>query len=144
MSSVIRTPPNCAPVVALATMLVVSTGAAQAQSCTYRIPPPSLIQFGPGLDPSVATPRTASTNASIQCTAGASSPTWIISSANGTPPRMKHATQNASIPYTVVARYVSGGTGNQLWSITATIDGAAYQNALVGSYTDDLTVQITP
>jgi hypothetical protein len=57
---------------------------------------------------------------------------------------MKHATQDASIPYTVAARYVSGGTGNQLWSITATIVGADYQNALVGSYTDALTVQITP
>ena len=127
-----------------AAMLLAAAGGAQAQSCTYRTPP-SLIQFSPALDPSLASTRTASTSTSIQCTGGASRPTWIFTGANGSSPlRMKHSTQNEFISYDVTASYVSGGVGNQQWNITATVLGADYQNARVGDYSDVLTAQILP
>jgi hypothetical protein len=48
------------------------------------------------------------------------------------------------IPYSVAAVYVSGASGNQLFTITATVLGPNYQNAQVGSYSDLLTLTITP
>jgi len=132
-------------ITALAAVWLTVAGGAQAQSCTYRTPQPSLIQFSPALDPSVATTRTASTNATIQCTAGAQSPAWTFTGSNGSNPlRLKHGVQSAFIPYTVMASYVSGGVGNQTWNITATILGAHYENALVGTYSDALTATILP
>ena len=130
---------------AVAGALLAATGGAAAQSCTFRNPRPSLIQFSPDLDPSAATTRTAFTTASIQCIAGAGSPSWTFTGANGGAPlRLKHASASAYIPYSVSASYVSGGTGNQQWSITATILGPDYENALVGNYSDSLIVQISP
>ena len=57
---------------------------------------------------------------------------------------MKHATLSVFIPYSVGATFVSGAVGNQLWNITATVLGPNYQNAQVGSYSDVLTLTITP
>jgi hypothetical protein len=57
---------------------------------------------------------------------------------------MKHATVSFFIPYSVAASFVSGGSGNQIWTITATVSGSNYQNAQVGSYSDLLTFTITP
>jgi hypothetical protein len=57
-----------------------------------------------------------------------------VSGINGNAPlRMKHATQNAFIPYTVAAAFVSQGGGNQRWAVTATVLGQDYQNALGAS-----------
>jgi hypothetical protein len=57
---------------------------------------------------------------------------------------MKHTTQSVFIPYSVAATYVSGAANNQTWTITATVLGTNYQNAQVGSYSDLLTLTITP
>jgi len=115
---------------------------ASAQVCTFNTPP-SGITFGP-LDPSSTVTQTAQVNATVRCTASGS-PGWQFSGANGNAPlRMKHATQNAFIPYTVAAAFVSTGGGNQRWTVTATVLGQNYQNALGGSYSDILTVTIIP
>jgi hypothetical protein len=57
---------------------------------------------------------------------------------------MKHATQNAFIPYTVATAVVSGGGSTKTWRVTGTVLGANYQNALVGPYSDILSATITP
>jgi spore coat protein U-like protein len=115
---------------------------AAAATCTFRTNP-SGITFT-AFDPSVANTRTASTSARVNCTAGGT-PTWQLSGANGNSPlRMKHATQSAFIPYSMAVAYVSGGANNQTWNLTATVLGQDYQNALVGSYSDLLTVTILP
>jgi spore coat protein U-like protein len=111
-------------------------------TCTFRTKPGGIAFTA--FDPSVANTRTASTSAHVNCTASGS-PTWQFSGANGSSPlRMKHATQSAFIPYAVAVAFVSGGATNQTWNLTATVLGQDYQNALVGSYTDVLTVTILP
>lgn len=126
----------------LLALLLAATGGATAQVCTFRTDPGG-ITFTP-FDPSIASTQTASTTARVRCTAGGS-PTWQFSGAHGSAPlQMKHATQNVFIPYTVSAAYVSGGSANQLWRLTATVLGQDYQDALVGPYSDLLTVTITP
>jgi len=126
----------------LLVVLLVLTANASAQVCSFNTPPGALV-FAP-FDPSVATTQTAQADATVRCTASGS-PTWQFSGANGSAPlRMKHATQNAFIPYTMAALFISTGGGNQRWRLIATVLGQDYQNALVGSYSDVLTVTITP
>lgn len=117
---------------------------AWAQSCTFN-GSPSSIGFG-SLDPSVATTQTAFTDVKVKCTPSNSiTPTWQFSGQNGNAPlQMKHATQNAYIPYSVSPSF-QGNTGvNQNWRITATVLGTDYQNAVVGPYSDLLTCTILP
>jgi hypothetical protein len=122
--------------------LLVLTANAGAQVCTFTTPPGALI-FAP-LDPSLATTQTAQVTANVRCTASGS-PTWQFSGAHGSAPlRMKHATQNFFIPYTMQSLFVSPGGGNQRWTLIATVLGQDYQNALVGSYQDVVTATIVP
>lgn len=124
--------------------MLVPAGDAAAQTCTFRNPAPGNIVFSPGFDPSVASTRTASTNFRVRCTQQGS-PSWIFSGANGSAPlRMKHASLNAFIPYSVSATYVSGAANNQTWLVTATVTGANYVDARIGTYTDSLTATILP
>jgi len=111
-------------------------------ACTFRTAP-GAITFT-AFDPSVASTQTASTTARVNCSAGGS-PTFAFTGSNGSAPlRMKHATLSVYIPYSAAAAYVSGSATNQTWSVTATVLGADYQNAQVGSYSDLLTMNITP
>ena len=131
--------------IAVAVALLVGVGSAAAQSCVFRTPLPSVIDFGPPLAQSLANTRTGSTTADIQCTAGAQSPTWIFTGMNGNNPlRLRHAAGNATIAYSVLASYITGGVGNQSWRISATILGPAYENVPAGAYSDALTVTILP
>ena len=122
--------------------LLFGTAFSAGAACTFKTTP-GAITFST-FDPSVASIQTASTSATVQCTGG-QSPAWSFSGANGNAPlQMKHASQSVFIPYSVAATFVSGGPGNQLWNITATVLGSSYQNAQVGSYSDLLTLTITP
>jgi hypothetical protein len=122
--------------------LLFGTAFSAGAACTFRTSPGG-IAFST-FDPSVATTQTASTTARVRCAAG-QSPAWTLSGANGSAPlQMKHATASVFIPYSVAESFVSGGVGNQLWNITATVLGTDYQNAQVGSYSDLLTLTITP
>jgi len=129
--------------VVVAGLCAVGTGGACAQAgCSFRT---ALAGFPFGsLDPSAATTRTQVSTVSLRCT-GSATPAWQFSGANGSAPlRMKHASANAFIPYTVSAAYVSGPQNNQRWDLTATVLGQNYQNALVGSYSDLLTATVLP
>ena len=129
---------------ALATVLFALSSLASAQSCTFNGSGGS-IGFG-SLDPSVATTATAFIDLKVKCTpASGTTPTWQFTGSNGNAPlRLKHSSQNAFIPYSVAASF-QGNTGvNQNWRVTATILGANYQNALVGSYSDILTATVLP
>lgn len=111
-------------------------------ACTFRTAP-GAIAFT-AFDPSTAPTQTASTTAAVNCSAGLS-PTWAFSGTNGSAPlRMKHSSMSVFIPYSVATAYVSGAANNQVWNITATVLGTNYQNAQVGSYSDTLTLTITP
>ncbi len=119
-------------------------GGVQAQNCTFRTAG-SPINF-PALDPSAADDRhRVDEHPASAALPPASSPTWGFSGANGSAPlRMKHATQNAYIPYTITATFVSGSAPTKTWRITGTLLGANYVNARVGAYSDILTATVTP
>ncbi len=122
--------------------LLIGVATSAGAACTFRSGPGG-ITFN-AFDPSAATTQTASTSAQVQCTGG-QSPLWVFSGANGSSPlQMKHVTASVFIPYSVGSSFVSGGPGNQLWTITATVLGPNYQNAQVGSYSDILTFTIFP
>jgi hypothetical protein len=123
-------------------VLATSAGV-QAQTCTFRTAG-SPITF-PSLDPSAAATVTASMNIVVRCVPASLSPTWGFSGANGSAPlRLKHATQNVFIPYTISTTFVSSSGANETWRITGTLLGANYVNARVGAYSDILTATVTP
>ncbi|MCS7311674.1 MAG: spore coat U domain-containing protein [Acidobacteria bacterium] len=122
------------------------------------------LNFG-NLDPSVGTDANATTSLQFWCTRGAS---YTITDNNGqnssgTTQRMKHATVATElIPYsycytssgpaptpcTTDTTSVTGtGSGPQnpiTLNISGTITGSNYTNALVGSYSDTVNMNITP
>ena len=104
----------------------------------------STISLG-SLDPSSATTRTAFSDVRVLCIPLAFTPSWQFTGTNGNAPlRMKHATQNAFIPYTVSVAFTGNVALSQNWRITATVLGQDYQNAFGGTYSDLLTATITP
>lgn len=114
-----------------------------AQSCQFN-GATSSIGFG-NLDPSSASDRTAFTSVKVNCNSSSLSPTWSFSGTNGNVPlRMKHASLNQFIPYSVSPSYVGNTGANQNWQITATVLGQDYQNAFSGTYSDLLTATILP
>jgi hypothetical protein len=128
---------------AIVAVLLIGASLAHAQTCTFN-GSGSAITFAP-FDPSVATTQTAFTDLKVKCTPSGLTPTWSFTGANGNAPlRMKHTTQNAFIPYSVAASFLSNTGSNQNWRVTATVLGTNYQNALVGSYSDLLTATILP
>ena len=117
--------------------------AAHGQACFFTTGA-STIAIG-SLDPSSATTRTAFSDVRVLCVPLASTPSWQFTGANGNAPlRMKHATQNAFIPYTASVAFTGNVGLSQNWRITATVLGQDYQNAFGGTYSDLLTATITP
>ena len=132
-----------------ALLLFAASGAASAQSCTFRNPAPAGITF-PTLDPSAATVVTASTQVRIRCTGPGVPPPagWGFVGLYGSNPnlRLKHTTLNAYIPYSVgnPPSLLASGGRNQTYLVTATILPASYVSAYAGAYADTLTISIAP
>jgi hypothetical protein len=148
-----RSRPRRALLLLGALLLLAASGAASAQNCMFRtsgggVTAP-IITFG-NLDPSNATVVSASTQVFIRCTgAGVPPPaSWSFTGSYGTNPnlRMKHASLNAYIPYSVgnppLLQSTSGS--NQTYLVTATILPASYINAYAGDYSDTLIIGIAP
>jgi len=126
----------------LITALLAVGSAAWGQSCTFTSAG-SAINF-PTLDPSVSATLTAFMDIQVRCIPASITTTWGFSGANGSAPlRMKHASQNAYIPYTIATTSLGGGS-TRTWRITGTVLAANYQNALVGSYSDILSATVLP
>jgi hypothetical protein len=132
-------------------LLLTASGAASAQSCLFRtsgVPAP-IITF-PTLDPSNATVVSASTQVFIRCSgAGVPPPaSWSFTGSYGANPnlRMKHASLNVYIPYSIgnppLLQSTSGS--NQTYLVTATILPASYVAAYAGTYSDTLIIGIAP
>ena len=135
---------TCTACLAAVLLAAAGSAAAQAQSCSFRKPPPGGILFSPALDPSQAITRTAPTDIRVQCT-GIASLMWSFKDANGSSQlEMRHASQ-ATIPYTVAASSSQQGpVGNQQWVLTATVLGPSYENAPAGSYSGVFTATVLP
>jgi len=116
---------------------------AQGQTCRFNGAAGG-ITFAP-FDPSIATPQSAFTDVKVRCVPAGFTPTWQFVGANGSSPyRMKHAVQNAFIPYSISIAFLSSAGNNQDWRLTAVVLGSDYADALVGSYSDLLTATVLP
>ena len=123
-------------------VLLAAWSAAHGQSCAF-IGSGGSINF-PALDPSVPATLTAFVDIQVRCIPASISPSFGFSGAHGSAPlQMKHATQNAFIPYTVTATNLGGGSSKTI-RITGTVLAVNYQNAFVGSYFDILQTTVLP
>ena len=123
--------------------LVLASGGASAQGCIFTTGAVAA-NFG-ALDPASASTRTATATVRIFCLPLSTAPIWQFVGSNGNaPPRMRHASQPAFIPYSLSTTSL-GNTGfTQNWRITATVLGGDYENAPAGDYNDRLTATILP
>jgi len=133
-----------------ALLLLAASATASAQNCKFQGGAPAGITF-PTLDPSNAIVVTASTQVRINCTgAGVPPPSsWGFAGLYGANPnlRLKHATVSDYIAYSVgnpPLLVSSSGPNNQTYQVTATILPASYLNAYAGTYSDSLTITVSP
>lgn len=116
---------------------------AHGQTCSFN-GSGGAIAFA-ALDPSLATAQSAFTTLKVKCTPAGFTPTWQLTGANGSAPfRLKHAVQNAFIPYTVSVAFVNNTGVNQNWMVTASVLGSDYVDAPAGSYSDTLSATVLP
>lgn len=106
------------------------------------------LDFGT-LDPSIPVTRSVSTTISFVCNGSALEATYSISDNGGLNGyRMVHETDAAQvIPYTLSLSPTSGNAPksvDQILTIDGSIEGVDYQTALVGSYSDTVTITIDP
>jgi len=113
----------------------------------------STLNFG-SLDPVNPVDKTVDTTIKFRCGGSASNATFFISDDDGlyeTKPdanRMRHTTNTAEfLPYTLTLNPVSGTVPrntDQTLTITGTVKGIDYQDALVGSFSDRVVISINP
>ncbi|MDP1610661.1 MAG: spore coat protein U domain-containing protein [Sulfuritalea sp.] len=133
---------------------IVSVGATvlSKNNCKFQGSTALALAFG-NIDPSSASPATASTGISFKC--GGSSPTasYSITHDSGlyetgvNANRMKHATLNEYLPYTFSLTPSSGTVAKNV-SLAITVDGsiapASFQDASMGAYSDTIVVTVNP
>jgi spore coat protein U-like protein len=160
----------CLPVVVLALFSAPSHGAnnnaltvsAQVLNKTacFFIAPTTPMNFG-NLDPALTTNANATANIVIRCNGNKATTAMQIARDAGQNVlannlRMKHATSATDfMPYTLNLGGVNWGTGlfiigtipsnsNYSFNLGGTVLAADYRNALLGSYTDNVVLTITP
>jgi spore coat protein U-like protein len=120
--------------------------------CKFRGSKSVTLAFG-NIDPSSASAATASAGLVIRCAGSAALATYALTiddGLHGTGPgarRMKHATLNVFLPYSV-SLTPSSGTVVKNVDLDIAVDGsiapASFQDANVGSYGDTLVVTLNP
>ncbi len=129
----------------------VNVTAAVVGTCKFVAPGTATLDFGT-LDPSVGNDVSTTTTLQFWCTKGAN---YTITDDDGlyetgaNQNRMRHATDNTEfIPYSFSYSPATGtGNGPQnpiTLDISGTVAGADYTNALVGPYSDEVTMTISP
>jgi len=130
---------------AFAAVALLASPVLLAQTCSFNSSPSGIVFTA--FDPSAPSTQTAFTTLRIKCVSASGTPTpaFAFTGQNGSAPlQMKHSVQTAYIPYTVSTLRTSVSGSNQEWRLTATVLGSSYVNAYAGSYSDILTVGITP
>lgn len=119
-------------------------------NCKFRSPGSATLAFG-NIDPSSSVNATASATLIISC--GGASPTvsYVLSRDSGLYAaginRMKHATLNEYLSYTLVLTPESGMVAknvDQTINLTGTITPANFQDANVGAYADTVVITLLP
>jgi hypothetical protein len=121
-----------------------ATSAFGAGSCDFQ-PSPASASFG-AIDPRLVTTATFNVALQIKCTGGGVA-VFSITGLNDTGPgsyRLKHNTVAGEyMAYTVSTAVTSAGSNTTL-TLTGQLVATSYQNAYFGSYSDRLTVLVTP
>ena len=141
-SPLLRAPDVRAASRAILLVLALATAGSASCLCIFNFPnSPDTVSFG-SIDPSLNTTYTFTVSVNFTCVL--SGPTFTITGLNDTGPnafRLKHVTQVPSqyMPYTVTAT----NTATKL-TLNGQLVAADYKNAYGGSYSDTLTVLLTP
>lgn len=122
-------------------------------NCQFNNPASAVLAFG-NLNPTNPVDVTVNTTLGFVCRGSAPVATFLITDDDGLHEtgingnRMQHATSPAEyLPYSITLSPQSGNAPrnvNQTLNISGTVLGSDYQTALVGSYTDTVTLQILP
>lgn len=157
-------PTACLCLLALASGFPVATRAAGTASvpvnatvlsknnCKFQGTTSVALAFG-NIDPSSATAATASAGLVIRCAGSAAIATYALTLGNGlhgTGPgalRMKHATLNVFLPYSVTLTPASGSVAknvNLAIAVNGTVTPANFQDATIGAYADTLVITLNP
>jgi spore coat protein U-like protein len=128
----------------------ISVTATVVGTCKFNGAPASYTMDFLNLDPSVGTNASATVTASYWCTAGVTPITLTLGNGlhwSGTTQQM--ASGGNVIPYSLAIATPSSAVGLGPASpitavVTGTVQGANYVNAVAGTYTDTVTLTVTP
>ena len=121
-------------------------------NCKFQGSSTATLAFG-NVDPSSATAATASAGLVIRCVGSAALATYALSindGLHGSGPgarRMKHASLNVFLPYSVSVTPASGTVAknvNVAIAVNGTVTPTNFQNANIGSYGDTLVITLNP
>ncbi len=150
------------PVLVNATTSSVAVSATISNVCTFGGSTPTTVTFAGGYDPVVANASTAATAAyspQYECTKSDSAYTWSFSSVNhaSTQAVLKSGSNSLNYNITDASANAYHGDGSNSFAVGSTGNGAnvltyssftftipAGQNLPAGTYTDTLTVTLTP
>ncbi len=125
-----------------ALLLSAATSTFGAPNCDFKAGQPASASFG-AIDPQLATNATFNVTLQIKCTGGGSS-IFSIAGLHDTGPGA-YRLQHISVPTEFMAYTVSTAVVvDTSITLTGTIVSTTYQNAYFGSYSDSLTVTVTP
>lgn len=132
--------------------LPVNAALLSKSNCKFRGSTTVALAFG-NIDPSSNTSALASASLTIRCTGSPATATFSLSHDSGlhaaTPgsKRMKHATLNEFLPYTLSLTPSSGTVAKGVdlaIAVGGSVAPAAFQNAAAGNYADTVVVTLTP
>jgi spore coat protein U-like protein len=155
-------PAVCLGLLALASCLPAKAGDAAGvpvsatvlskSKCKFRGGKSKVLAFG-AIDPASATPATASTGLVIRCNGSAKIASYALTLDDGLhgtgpgAPRMKHASLNVYLPYSVSLSPASGSVAKKV-NVAITVNGsvapADFQDAMIGDYADTLVITLSP
>ncbi|MGV8942620.1 spore coat protein U domain-containing protein [Thermomonas sp.] len=130
----------------------VSATVLSKSNCKFRGAKSVVLAFG-NIDPASATAATASTGLVIRCAGSAGLASYALTLDDGlygTGPgalRMKHASLNAFLPYSVSLNPASGNVAKNV-DLDITVSGSVtptdFQDAMIGVYADTLVITLNP
>ncbi|WBY03761.1 spore coat protein U domain-containing protein [Ramlibacter tataouinensis] len=133
------------------TTLAVSANVLSKSNCKFDSNAVSALNFN--IDPSSASDLTVSTTRTFTCNGSANPASFSVTASNGNHAsggtrRMRHGvTLTAYLPYTLSFSPASGSVAkgaSSTLTISGTVASADFQPALLGSYSDTVTVTLSP
>lgn len=133
---------------------IVSVGATvlSNNNCRFKAPGAATLAFG-NIDPASTANATATATLTLRCGGASPTVTYALDHDSGlhktgvNANRVKHATLNEFLPYTLTLTPASGSipkNTDQVITLTGTITPANFQNATVGAYADTVLLTLSP